>query len=331
MMRFWHHRYQLQPTANLSAVAGDKVREGALFKMQWPDQKIGYADFFPWPELGDAPIDIQLFELSKGHISPLLEQTVWLARRDANLRAQKKSAFSENKPIKNHLLINDFTLITYNHLKEAQETGFTTIKVKVGRDWQKETEWLNTLQGSEFKIRLDFNLKADLAVLERMAKLLAPEIKQRIEFIEDPFTWNLNGWTDASTIFPLALDQEYKKVKWTEITSASPFKVLVIKPARQDVEDAVHQAIAKNIKIVVTSSLDHPVGIAHAAHVAMELKAKHPQNVIECGCLSDRSYRPNDFSTKLVTQGADFIKVEGSGIGFDQLWESLKWQELKVK
>lgn len=326
MIQFWYHRYMLYPQNSLSALADETPREGLLFKMQWPDQKVGYADFFPWPELGDMQVDAQLDELRRGHISTLLEQTIWLARKDALLRAEKKNALTESMKIKNHFLVNDFTQITDLNLNEIKSAGFSTIKVKVGRSWKDEIEWINqVLRKHSFTCRLDFNSKGDPATFERMMSVLAPGLKQRIEFVEDPFPWDFEAWSDASKIAPLALDQEYKNVNWREHLQNMPFKVIVIKPARQDVEEAVKYAVMRQLKMVITSSMDHPVGIAHAVRVAAELKKQYTTQVLECGCLSVKSYKLNDFSTKMIIQGPYLTQIMGEGIGFDQVFQSLNW------
>jgi len=326
MIRFSYHRYLLHPKNSLSAVADQTPREGILFKMVWPDQKIGYADLFPWPELGDPNVDQHLEELKKRHIPKLLEQTIWLGRKDAILRSQGKNALSDATRIKNHFLITDFTQVNESLLNEAKSAGFTTMKVKVGRDWKAETEWLNKiLRSYPFTCRLDFNSKGDLASLERMFSHLVPGLKQKIEFVEDPFPWDYDTWMDAAKIARLALDQEYVNINWRELTKELPFRVIVIKPARQDLEEVTRFALLKNLKMVITSSMDHPVGVVHAVRVAAELKKQHSTQVLECGCLTMKSYKPNQFSTQMIVQGPYLSQVKGTGIGFDQVLDDISW------
>ncbi|MEZ0392617.1 MAG: hypothetical protein ACAH59_10390, partial [Pseudobdellovibrionaceae bacterium] len=109
MIKFWTHRYELTPWQTIGAVAEARVRQGALLKVQWPSDQIGYADIFPWPEYGDAPIEQQIEALAKGKISGLVEQAIWLAKKDAKLRSQNKNAFTGAAKIKNHFLITDYT------------------------------------------------------------------------------------------------------------------------------------------------------------------------------------------------------------------------------
>jgi len=330
MIQFSYHRYILYPQSSLSAVANDQPREGMLLRMQWPDQKIGFADLFPWPEFGDDPVDHHIEKLKQGHISGLLEQAIWLGRKDAILRSQNKNALTDSAKIKNHYLINDFTKMNDSLLSQIRSSGFSTIKVKMGRGWKEEIEWINkTLRDFPFTCRLDYNSKGEPAIFERMFSFLAPGLKQRIEFVEDPFPWDLDVWTDAAKIAPLALDQEYKNVNWEQIQGEPPFRVLVLKPARQDVEEVTQRASQKALKIVVTSSMDHPVGVAHAVRVAAELKKKYVTQVLECGCLTIKSYKPNEFSSSMIIQGPYITQIPGTGIGFDQIFQNLSWTQVR--
>ena len=111
MLKIWHSRYELHPVTQIGAIASSDPRQGALLKVEWPDGKIGYGDIFPWPELGDVDIDTQLIALSQGRITHLMEQTISLALRDAEFRAEKRNAFQGLPRVKNHFLVNDVSRI----------------------------------------------------------------------------------------------------------------------------------------------------------------------------------------------------------------------------
>lgn len=332
MIQFSYTKYKLFPQAALSAIAANQPREGALFQIQWPDKKVGYADLFPWPELGDQPLDRQLFDLQQGRISTLMEQTIWLARKDANLRAKKTNALTDMPRIKNHYLITDCTQISDSNLNEYKSSGFTTLKIKVGRDLHSEVRWIQrVLEQYQFQVRLDFNSSMDFSSYERFMTIFSPHTRQKIEFVEDPFPFDPDAWREASQFAPIALDQEYDLVQWDSLSGKLPFQVLVIKPARQDVDKAVKHALAHELKMVVTSSMDHPLGIVHATRIAAELKKEYTNQVLECGCNSQRAYRVNEFTTNMVFQGPYLTQVPGMGVGFDNLLQALPWTPLKPK
>lgn len=328
MIKFEFYKYKIHPTSVIGAIASDASREGALLKCTWPDGKIGYSDIHPWQELGDADIDTQLMALSRGRISFLVEQSIWLARKDAILRSMMKNGFEGASRFKNHFLISDLSKITDKNLNDIKASGFSSVKIKVGNNPLEDAERsLKVLRTGHFWVRFDFNSKLDFSMFERFISILDKSSKAKIEFVEDPFPFEQKAWAEASRLVPLAADHEYDNVEWSKVKEP-PFKVIVIKPARQDVDKAVNRATTFNLKMVVTSSLDHPVGMIHSALVASEIKKAYPNQLLDCGCLSLKSYKPNEFSNKIMVQGPYFTQVPGYGIGFDQTFEGLAWSDL---
>lgn len=332
MMKFWFHKYSMTPLTTLSAVTGAQVREGALIKVQWPNKKIGFSDLFPWPELGDKKVIYHLQELQKSRLTPLMEQSVYLAKKDAELRSKKQNALSGATRIKNHFLVTDFTKLPESKLYEAKSAGFSTLKVKVGRDWKEEIQWIEkTILDYEFSIRMDFNSQSDFSTFERMISYLPRNLKPKIEFIEDPFPWDYDVWLDASKLAPLAIDNEAEFVDWKKLPDKIPFKVLVIKPARQDVDQAVKKATERHLKMVITSSMDHPIALVGAIRVASELKTKYRIQVLDSGCITHKLYKPDEFSSKLIFTGPYLSQIIGTGMGFDKELENLDWTAIEMK
>jgi O-succinylbenzoate synthase len=331
MIQFWSAEYTLLPKQSMSAAAGSRPRKGALLKMQWPDTKIGYADLFPWPELGDLPLSEQLLSLRKGHLTPLIEQAIWLGRKDAVLRAAQKNGLDEIPKVRNHFTIPDFEAVDNKILNDAKALGFNTLKVKVGRDWKAETKWLSgVLRDFSFGVRLDFNSQSDFSTFERMISSLAPGLKQKLEYAEDPFPFDHDSWTEANKILPLALDMEFDKVEWKYNNAEVPFKTIVIKPARQDVDKALKIADEYKLRIVVSSSMDHPVGVIHAVRLAGEIKSKVGSRLADCGCLTMRLYEDSPYTHQVIVQGPFLTKISGTGIGFDSLLAKQNWTALSI-
>ena len=330
MINFWYSYYELSPSGLLGALAGDHVRKGALLKVQWPNEKIGYADIFPWPELGDADIETQITALSKGKVSALVEQSIWLAKRDADLRVKGKNAFAGAAKVKNHYLISDLSKFTDNTMGNLRQAGFTTLKIKVGRDIEEEVAFVQrSLRQNPITIRLDFNARTNFQDYERFMTQLSQAERARIEYSEDPFPWDPEAWKEASVFAPVAMDNEYEKVNWDKLKGPPPFKVMVIKPARQDLDKTLKIVNKYAMRMVVTSAMDHPVGVAHACHVAAELKKFYPNTLLDCGCLTLKVYRPNEFFSRVQTNGPYLTGINGTGIGFDDLLTKVPWEPLK--
>ncbi len=297
--------------------------------VQWPNGAIGYADVFPWPELGDESLEQQFLNLSKGRLSSLMEQSIWLAKIDARLRMDKKNAFVGAPKVKNHYLISDFTKFNESQLKEAKSAGFTTFKVKAGRAVDEEGKFIaKFIKQNSVLVRVDFNAKIDFSEYERFISHLGPAEKARIEYVEDPIEWDLDAWREIADLLPVAIDQELEKFKLDLITEPPPFETIVLKPARIDMEKAIQFANSFNLKMVVTSSLDHPVGVAHALYQAAELKKEYSNRLLDCGCLSLRTYKPNEFSSQIQTTGPFLKEIRGTGIGFDDLFDRIEWTEI---
>ncbi|HWU43352.1 MAG TPA: hypothetical protein VN132_07940, partial [Bdellovibrio sp.] len=174
MIKLSYSPYTLQPLNSLNAVSMVAPRQGALFKVEWGKKLIGYADLQPWPELGDLTLDEQIAGVRAGKISEQLEQTIWLAHRDAQARALKKNLFDVGTLSPNNYLITHAEDITTELLHEIQANGFRTIKLKIGRDLQEEAEALIRVAEMDFKIRLDLNAMANWQIFERFVTNLDP-------------------------------------------------------------------------------------------------------------------------------------------------------------
>lgn len=326
MMKFWTSKYELFPWHAIGSVADNKPREGALLKVQWPNGAIGYADIFPWPEFGDASLDEQIKALARGKLSNVVEQSIWLAKKDAVWRRDGKNIHSGAAKVKNHYLISDFMKFTDENMKEAKSAGFTTFKIKVGRAVDEEGKFVaRFIKQNSMMVRLDFNAKSDFSEFERLMSHLGPAEKARVEYVEDPVPWDIEAWQEISELVPIAIDNESEHLDLEKFSEKPPFQIMILKPSRQDMEKAINFVNKFGLKMVVSSSLDHPVGIAHACAQASELKKFYPNRVLDCGCLSMRTYKPNEFSTQIQTTGPFLKDIRGSGIGFDDLFNRIEW------
>lgn len=322
--------YKLKPHTSLNAVSEAAAREGALFKIEWSDGLTGYGDLHPWTLLGDSSLDEQLNGLRAGKISSQMEQTIWLAHRDAEARAAKKNLFDTGSPVRNNYLITHFDELEEGLLDSIKKEGFTTVKLKVGRDIKAEQATLVHIAAAGLKMRLDFNAVTSWQVFERFVKSLDPEVLAYIEYIEDPFPYEPSAWQEARSLVKIAMDNQLHKVRWDQMQQC-PFDVLIIKPAKMDIMKAVDHCRQWNLKATVTSYMDHPVGVAHALILAMQLKRDCGDMILESGCLTHRLYGMDAFSAELETRGPFVRKVPGTGIGFNDLLESLSWQPISLR
>ena len=327
-------KFRLSPYELTFSHSGQK-RKGFLLKIQNQNFEEGYSDIFPWPEFGDPeygeiPKILKQFQtnfknsITENHLyhypssgkkgnqrvclknpeglPKLLKRSIENAVLDGLARTQKKSLL-ENIKRRNHYFM---THLTVDELKKAQDQNFKRFKAKVGFDTEFEIIKLDCLQKLLNKtdlFRLDCNGRGSDHFFTRLE--LA---KENIEYIEDPFK-NPGKWLSS---WPFAYDHpgfSFEKVQ----TSWQ-----VIKPNKQSFEDI------KGEKPVYTSSLGHPVGLAHGILFAGQ---QGPQ-CHDDGFMSYKLYQKNSFSLFIQEEGPWLSFKPGPGIGFDSALKEQKWSGL---
>lgn len=328
-MKIYLHNYKLRPMGNWSNPQSGHSGEGALLKIEFPDGRVGYSDLHPWPSLGDEPIEQQIQLLKKGRITPLAEQSIWFANRDSQVRLQKKNALTDLTKVKNHYFVPGSYHTSDTTLDEVKTAGFTILKIKVGVDLENEINWLNRITKKyHFRYRLDFGSKLDYHSYARYMSFFEPDTLKRIEFVEDPCPYDRERWSELKKIVPLAVDREFEAVGWEGETKDLPFGIVILKPAVQDVEKIHSLCMKHRLQLVVTSYLDHPVGVIHAAWIAGELKKKTPLMLLDCGLMSFPAYAYSDWVSLVKIHGPFIFEAMGVGIGFDYLLEKAEWKPL---
>jgi O-succinylbenzoate synthase len=304
----WFSPYTLSARASLNAKSISRAREGALLRFEFAEG-FGYADLHPWIELGDASLADQLKALTAGQPLKLGTRSQALAHEDAKARAQGKNAFARAS-IDNHYLVTDL-----DNLLEAEpkSLGFSTLKIKVGRDLEHELQKLAQL--TAYRLRLDFNGTATIASFAKFVQALSPALRDAIEFVEDP-TSHVREWKKLPLQEKLALDRP----KDHDEENPAPFAYRIFKPATQEPTEVLSQMQ----RIVTTSYLDHPVGQMGAMIEASRLKDPGI-----CGLASHFAYEANAYSERLSMRGSQLLAPTEQGIGFTDLLEKENWKELR--
>lgn len=330
-MKISYSPYILKPFQHLNAIANLGDRQGTLLKIEWPDGVVGYADLHPWPELGDQSWEDQLTELRQGKITPMVEQSIWMARKDGQFRKSGKSAFDAIPTIKNNYIVADATAEPEWLADRLKAEGFETVKIKVGRDLKKEAEYISLLgKDGAFQLRLDFNGIGTWQTYERFMASVNKVALQRVQYVEDPFPYDAQAWTEAKKFAPIAIDNQISKVDFKKL-QGKPFDVVILKPAKMDVGRIVQSCVFHDLKITVTSYMDHPLGVAHALVIASELKKTHPQRLLDAGCMTLKLFQMDAYAAEMVTSGPFIKRAGGNGVGFDSLLAKEPWAQLKIR
>ncbi len=360
LTRLEFHRYTLKLRARGS------VRPGALLRATFADLEMpGHADLFPWIEFGDPSLDAWIGELKlfgaragTGHgggighaseISKTLELAIQAARDEA-------VAISKNEPlikgsVVNHALSTDPCDLAVGDIIEARRGTFPAIKIKIGRHPALEEAAALTRLVSHWgiKLRLDANERFSRDDLLLLLDALPIRIRETLEFIEDPFEFDLRKWSDfhretgiaiaydrgladrglpgravSDRVGPLAGASGQANASLAEIFDNGAAQVLVHKPAWQDDDRAIF-ARERNIPVVVTSILGHPVGNIWAASKAAQLA---PEGVH--GCMSHTAYKDDEASKVLIkskqARGCRMVGI-GCGLGLQSKWfNRLRWE-----
>ena len=328
-MRLYCAHYVLQAKSRLSARAQTREREGALLMLE-TNEGVGFADIHPWPELGDLPLKEQLERLARGENTALTARSLAHAELDRRARSEGQSLFADLKVPRSHWLISDLESLSAAELERVRECGFRSLKIKVGANLVRERDALVRLRGlSEFALRFDFNETATFGDCLAWVKTLPSNLRERIEFLEDPIAWDATAWRELRASAGLNLARD-RGVPGDTHSVREAFSWLVIKPATQDAMALALWAREQGLRIVLTSYLDHPVGQLGAAHFAALIAREHSDSDFlgDCGLVSHLSYETNEFSEALDVVNGCLQAPNGTGIGFDELLRRQNWRAL---
>ena len=321
-MKIRVHHYTLRPGPDPTRAARSP-RQGALLRIEFDDETIGYADLHPWEEFGHAPLADHLTSLGTNQPTPLANLALRHARTDAAARRAGLSLFDGLPEVRSHALFTDWVAAPRSAFEQCVAEGYSAVKLKIGRNPQREAEALKALSDLPLRWRLDGNASTGTG---SFLAALTPAVRANIEFLEDPMSYSPSTWSSLSEHekIPLALD-------WELPSTPPPWRgaqIVVIKPASQDAFPLSLAAAHSGMQIVVTHSMDHPLGQSVALWTAMRLRQRHGDVVLDGGLQAVSLYAPDEFSAQIRHEGPQTIPPPATGFGFDQQLASLPWTEL---
>lgn len=338
-MKIWYCPYQLNwadqlPGKSQGSLLRDaelkkSPRYGALLRIE-KKGVCGYSDLHPWIEFGDVDLESELKYLKSGNLTRLSKRAMHFAQLDLEAREKNQNLFSQKEIPESHGLLMVEPELWQLGLKGYLQDGFRVLKIKLGQNLKEELRELNRLSKdlSEAWLRLDFNARVSAEQILEFFAELDLNLRTRVEFIEDPISWNGPAWSDLQKKIKIPLAFDHPSLNSTVesfIEMVSPQNWLVVKPAVQD-PFVLHQIVGPSrLRVCVTSYLDHPVGQMFAAFEAAKW-AETYDGVGTCGLLSHSVYQKNSFSEMLGGQCPQLFPPEGTGIGFDQILEAQDWK-----
>ncbi len=179
---------------------------------------------------------------------------------------------------------------TINKVRELTEKGYTTIKIKVGQNYNNELEQLGDLRSSfpELIIRVDANRAWEIdEAIENLTGLEALDIEYCEEPLANPTVKNYKRLSNATSV-PLALDESFPGFKdWNSILPE--ISVLIVKPM---VIGGLTKLFATNRlannhgnKVIYTTSLESGIGRAMTVILAAGLGSRDSAHGLSTGSL----------------------------------------------
>jgi O-succinylbenzoate synthase len=310
-------RYRLKARGFLNSITNRREFEGALIQIDG-----GFGCIHPWPELGDPPLEKCLIDLAGPRRWPIVRRAIRCTEYDRAARVFDHSLFEEMEVPKSHAT---FATGDIAELVRAVEAGFTTVKLKAGRDLSAEMKFLDamTLEFPAVRWRLDFNESLTPDAAAEFLLGLKDGTRIAIDFAEDPCPYSESGWNELhqKTRVNLAVDHEA-----APLSKAAQF--MVIKPAVDEPFLLGEAALSHQQRVILTSYMDHPIGQTFAAWEAARLELQFPGLVGLCGLQTHHLFEPNEFSEALGPWSPDFMPPAGTGLGFDDFLDAQPWTRL---
>ncbi|MEM7699341.1 MAG: enolase C-terminal domain-like protein [Verrucomicrobiota bacterium] len=315
--------YTLRSAGALNAKSQRREHQGFLIRIE-----DGVGCVHPWPELGDAPVESQLEAWRTGRQIPLLTSALACAKLDGEARRAGRSLLTgSDAPVqpRNHRLV-----LPEDDPDQCFEEGYRAGKWKIGReDPVQFSDRVRPWVERGFRLRLDANETFSVKEFLRWWDALDPSVRDAVDWVEDPVPisrWRAVRLRRAGV--SVAVDR----------TVARHYRVAdvaVYKPALDDSPfDAglntklLGWAQSRRKQIVVTSYMDHPIGQLWASYAAASLAALDSDCVDLCGLLTQHCFETCAFSEQLDASETRLVPPAGTGLGFDELLDSLSWKRL---
>lgn len=329
----YFYPYTIHSRGSLNAVSQRREFHGALIKVN-----DGIGCLHPWPEFGDAPINEQLKILRDGGTSKVIERALHMAEVDGEARRRGVSLFQGMEIPPSHYSWDQNQPAEPQMMRVINE-GWRAIKMKgsanVGEvlrwleawsaDFSPQSETMRTEVRAPF-LRLDFNSCLTASQFTDFMRALPLSMRERIDFIEDPFPYDAAAWSAAQIELHLRLACDKGLIRSEEsFPDECGYTVAVLKPGRREWRFMI-SGIPANARIVMTSAMDHAIGQSFAAWEAAMAWRELGARMDLCGLCTEHLFEKDAFFERLSSRGGLLnLDRSGTGLGFDDVLAKLSW------
>ncbi|MCB9025843.1 MAG: hypothetical protein H6625_05970 [Bdellovibrionaceae bacterium] len=329
-MKLSYYQYKSQYIATQNRWQ-NKEYSGCLLKLTNDQGISGYTNYHAIQACKDKPVE----QVLNGFVENELTETHHLLKQyllqDLQFRTLKSDALAGAFQLENHYLITDVAMFDRNYISNLVEQHFRIFKIKMGKDINKETNWIKE-QASYFiekklLLRLDFNEYFDFEAFDFWQSENAFHQQGIIDFYEDPTPYERQYWKKWKELgLRLAKDFTTKD----DLSACDGIDVFVLKPAKVNViEWLKHLKDAKNFQYVITHYLDTPLGVAQAAACALKLKFFVGERLLACGLLPlHMENLPKELQWPLSYRGPHLLFNNDIGLGFSEELGEIDWKDL---
>jgi hypothetical protein len=187
----------------------------------------GYASFIGWEDLGQPSPDLLL---ARRFDNPIFETLISRCWKDAFL-------FPIILSSENDLSFLNHSFISRDGFLKLSES---VVKSKISGNLSEDLQIITELARNFTQIRLDANFKYSKNIFINFWNQISTQIQKKIEYIEDPFPWELDDYLELAKNIPLNIDHPFNC--YEEITNVDQF-YLCLRPGLRKINRRVESAI----------------------------------------------------------------------------------------
>ena len=329
-MELSYYKYKSSYTDKVNRYQ-DLGYSGVLLKITNDKGLSGYASYHALNAFGDLPADKFIKAFEEDRLNEQHQLVLLYLQQDLQNRQHNTDALAGAFQIENHKLISDVVFMDKKKLREYQAEQFCVFKIKMGRDIEAETKWLQEhstfFAENRLKLRLDFNEFFDSQSFDKWSATNKFHEQGIIDYYEDPCVYDVTWWKQWKLQgMRLARDCHFSD---TQIQTEG-VQVFVLKPALINVVEWLKKLEnAKDFEYVITHYMDSPLGVAQAAANAMKLKFFVGDRLLACGLAP--THVIDSLAWNIPRKGPHLLFNDDIGIGFTQELEKIEWSPLKYR